>query len=203
MSDLLAHSRDSTPLTPEQGRQLRPTWITTQEQLNAEEQRNNAAAEQWAFGRKGRAILTLDFIKILHKRMFGEVWKWAGTWRAIDVIFGENERQGSHPAQIEIQVYSSLKDVEHWVQQTSGRISDEQIAVALHHRLTQIHSFANGNGRHARLMGDLLITQLGGQRFTWGRGNLREEGALGQSYMAALRAADDLDLGPLVAFARS
>ena len=203
MSDLFAHNPNSTPLTPEQRRQLRLTWITTQSQLNAEEQRNIAAADRWAFGRVRREILTIGFIKTLHKRMFGDVWKWAGVWRRVNVSFGTREREGSHPGQIEVDVYSLLGDVQYWIAQTPRTYPDDEIAVRLHHRLTQIHCFANGNGRHARLTADLLITQLGGHRFTWGRANLREESVAQQNYMTALRAADDHDLDPLVAFARS
>jgi hypothetical protein len=33
-------------------------------------------AEAWAFRRKPRDILTVDFIKRMHKRMFGNVWRW-------------------------------------------------------------------------------------------------------------------------------
>ncbi len=72
-----------------------------------------------------------------------------------------------------------------------------------HHRLVQIHPFPNGNGRHARLMADLLVMSLGKQRFSWGRANLRNAGAMRQTYIAALRAADRHDIGPLLAFARS
>jgi Fic family protein len=54
----------------------------------------------------------------------------------------------------------------------------DELAVRLHHRLTQIHGFPNGNGRHARMMANLLIEKLGGQAFTWGSGTIHETGAL-------------------------
>ena len=72
-----------------------------------------------------------------------------------------------------------------------------------HHRLVQIHPFPNGNGRHARLLADLLVMQLGEERFSWGSANLRNPGDLRSRYIAALHAADNHDIAPLLAFARS
>ena len=79
----------------------------------------------------------------------------------------------------------------------------DEIAVRFHHRLVQIHAFPNGNGRHARLMADLLVMKLGGERFSWGRESLRDPSEVRQRYIAALQSADNHDLGPLLAFARS
>jgi len=67
----------------------------------------------------------------------------------------------------------------------------------------QIHPFPNGNGRHSRLMADLLAMQLGHERFSWGRGSLRTAGAARARYVEALRAADDHDIAPLLVFARA
>lgn len=69
--------------------------------------------------------------------------------------------------------------------------------------LTQIHGFPNGNGRHARMMADLLIEKLGGQVFTWGSGTIYETGALRDAYVAALQAADNHDFQLLLDFVRS
>ena len=79
----------------------------------------------------------------------------------------------------------------------------DEIALRLHHRLTAIHPFPNGNGRHARLMADLLIERLGGQAFTWGGGSLTNIGELRKRYVAALKTADNHDVGPLLEFVRS
>ena len=79
----------------------------------------------------------------------------------------------------------------------------DEIAVRFHHRLVQIHAFPNGNGRHPRLMADLLVMSLGGERFSWGIANLQDAGDVRRRYIAALQAADNHDIGPLLAFARS
>jgi hypothetical protein len=59
--------------------------------------------------------------------------------------------------------------------------------------------FAQG---HARLMADLLVMQLGQKRFSWGRANLQQAGNVRRRYIDALHAADNHDIGPLLAFAR-
>ncbi|MGH9657115.1 MAG: mobile mystery protein B, partial [Bryobacteraceae bacterium] len=94
-----------------------------------------------------------------------------------------------------------LDDVKAWIE--LGSYPPDEIAVRFHHRLVQIHPFPNGNGRHARLMADLLVMKLGGERFSWGRKSLRDAGSMRQRYIAALQAADNYDNEPLLAFARS
>ena len=89
----------------------------------------------------------------------------------------------------------------YWVEHETH--APDETAVRLHHRLTAIHPFPNGNGRHARLMADLLIERLGGQGFTWGCASLAEVGESRKSYVAALKTADNHDVGPLLIFARS
>lgn len=80
MSDPLVDADDdaATPLTPEERHELIPSYITTRDQLNEVEQLGIAAADRWAFGRR-RKVLDEDFLYRLHKRMFGDVWKWAGA----------------------------------------------------------------------------------------------------------------------------
>jgi hypothetical protein len=44
---------------------------------------------------------------------------------------------------------------------------------------------------------------LGGERFTWERANLGQAGDVRRQYIETLLAADNLDYGPLLRFARS
>jgi Fic-DOC domain mobile mystery protein B len=94
-----------------------------------------------------------------------------------------------------------LNDVKAWIEYKS--YPPDEIAVRFHHRLVQIHPFPNGNGRHSRLIADLLIMGLGGERFSWGSANLQDAGDVRGRYIAVLKAADNHDIGPLLAFARS
>ena len=73
-----------------------------------------------------------------------------------------------------------------------------------HHRLVSIHLFSNGNGRHARMMADILLVSQGKQRFSWGRsGDLVKASVARQHYIQALRAADKMDYILLMNFVRA
>lgn len=194
MTDLFAQPDDATPLSPEEREGLLQTWITTRADLNEAEQANIDTAAAWLRRRRKLDILTEGFVFELHRRMLGEVWAWAGSTRRT----GKNI--GIDPLHISVQLGGLLRDARYWTEH--GSYPPDEIAVRLHHGLVAIHPFPNGNGRHARLMADLLIEELGGEPFTWGGGTLRDVGALRAGYIAALRAADNHDFAPLLAFAR-
>lgn len=196
MSDPLFDASDdaATPLSPEEQAQIIPTYITTRAQLNEAEQLNITEADLWAFTRK-RDVQSEASLKNLHQRMFRRVWKWAGTFRT-------SERNiGIEPYRIATELRMLLNDVDYWIEHRT--YPPDEIAVRFHHRLVSIHPFPNGNGRHARLAADLLAVTLGQERFTWGNANLVAPAAARAAYIRALRAADDHDIDPLLAFARS
>ena len=195
MTDLFQEPEDATPLEPDERDGLLQSWITTRADLNVAEQDNIDAGAAWAFRQRRRDNATVDFAMTLHKRMFGDVWNWAGTYR-------QTERNiGIDPARVAQEMAQLFDDVHYWVGHEI--YLPDEIAVRLHHRLVFIHPFPNGNGRHARMMADLLIRRLGGQPFTWGGGSLADIGELRKSYIAALREADGHNIEPLLAFARS
>jgi Fic-DOC domain mobile mystery protein B len=184
----------ATPLEAEEREQLIPTYITNRAELNEVEQIGIADADRWAFARKRGNVLDEDFLTALHRRMFGEVWRWAGTFRA-------SERNiGVDPLQIGVQLRQLVGDVRYWIEH--GTYSPDEIAARFHHKLVWIHPFPNGNGRHARLAADLLVVRLGGTRFTWGSVNLVVAAETRRRYVQALRAADRHDIAPLLAFVR-
>ena len=189
----------ATPLDPDEMEGLRLSHITNRAELDRWEQDNIIEAETWVF-RKTNAtkdtLLNVDFIRLLHKRMFRNVWTWAGEFRSseknIDV-----ECWSIGPT-----IKSLLDDVNFWIKQ-NVYLPDE-IGARFHHRLVTIHSFANGNGRHARLMADLLLVHLLKQpRFSWGSKDLIKAGDCRQCYIASLQAADQRNYAPLLKFVRS
>jgi Fic-DOC domain mobile mystery protein B len=185
----------ATPLTDEEKDGLIPSWVTFRHELNEVEQANIAKGALWASRQRRRDLLDESFLRDLHKRMLGDVWTWAGVYRL-------TERNIGVPAwKIRVELKILLDDTRLWVERTV--FDPDELAVRFHHRLVAIHPFPNGNGRHARLMADLLVMRLGGERFSWGRESLRDAGAMRQRYIAALQAADNHDTGPLLAFARS
>lgn len=196
MSDPLLDAEDdaATPITPDEREGLIPTYITLRRELNEAEQVGIEEADHWAFARK-RNALDERFLKSLHRRMFGQVWRWAGSYRTT----GRNI--GVDAYRIGMDLHQLLDDVRYWIEH--GTYAPDEIAVRFHHRLVAIHPFPNGNGRHARLVADLLAVQLGLPRFTWGRANLIEAKETRRAYVAALRAADGHDIARLLAFARS
>lgn len=198
MSDSLFHeAADATPLAPEEREGLRLSWITHRRDLNEAEQENIVKGAAWARRRRGtvKDLLADHFVLELHKRTLGEVWKWAGSYR-------QTERNlGIEYHRIPVEVRTLLDDVQFWVE--NDTFPPDEIAVRLHHRLVSIHPFANGNGRHSRLMADLIAEKLGRPSFTWGGASLADEGELRARYIAALKAADNHDIGLLLAFARS
>jgi Fic-DOC domain mobile mystery protein B len=195
VTDLLAADDHATPLTPAERQDLIPTYITTRSELNESEQKNIATADQWALGRR-HYIFRERFLKGLHRRMFNRVWRWAGKFRTTE------RNLGVKPHLIETELRKAIDDARYWVENKS--YPPDELAVRFHHRLVSVHPFPNGNGRWSRLMADILIKRLGGSRFTWGGGaDLRTAGKARESYIAALKAADNHDLEPLITFARS
>ena len=194
MSGLFDEPDDATPLTPEERDGLLQSWITYRAELNLAEQRNIEAGATSAYRWRGD-VLTDDFLRRLHARLFGEVWAWAGDYRLTE------RNIGIDPARIPGEVRMVMEDARYWIDNATWPL--DETAVRLHHRLVAIHPFPNGNGRTTRLMADLLAVRLGREPFSWGRASLTEIGDTRQRYIAALRTADNHDIGPLLAFARS
>lgn len=186
----------ATPLDPDESAGLLPEHIATREQLDEWEAENILEGQRWATGAaKRRDILDDAFLRELHWRMFGRTWKWAGTYRATE------KNIGVAPARIAEEVRQLLENTR---AQIAGEVAPiDEIAARFHHRLVWIHPFPNGNGRHARLLTDLLLAANGAEPFTWGRGDLEHAGEARERYLAALRAADARDFTPLLAFVRS
>jgi Fic-DOC domain mobile mystery protein B len=183
----------STPLTQEERDALIPSYVTRRAELNELEQIGVADADRWAFSR--RRGLDEEFLRRLHKRMFGAVWKWAGEFRTAERNIGVSAWETAS------QLRALIDDVRVQIDQHS--YAPDEIAVRFHNRLTRIHPFPNGNGRLARLAADLLAVQLGQERFTWGSGNLVTTAELRKRYIDAQHAADDEMIQPLLEFARS
>lgn len=185
----------ATPLDPDESAGLIPAHITTQGQLNEWELANIVEGERWAFSRKRSDLLSIQFAKRLHKQMFDNTWRWAGRFRKTE------KNLGIDPLQIAPELKKLFDDVAYQIEHKSYPL--DELAARFHHRLTCIHPFPNGNGRHARLMTDLLLKQNGSEPFSWGHGDLVNAGEVRDRYIAALRAADNRDYAPLLKFVRS
>jgi Fic-DOC domain mobile mystery protein B len=184
----------ATPLTAEEREGLIPSHVTLHRELNELEQQNILEADTWVFARKHNP-LRRAFLRSLHHRMFGKVWRWAGVYRS------SNKNIGVDREQIQIRLDEALDNVRYWIEHKT--FPPDEIAVRFHHELVFIHPFPNGNGRWSRLMADILAIRLGQPRFSWGRSSLRAADKTRQAYIEALKAADNHDFTALIAFARS
>jgi len=191
----LEYPQGATPLDPDEAQGLIPRHISTQGQLNEWEQQNILRAEEWVFSRQRGDVLTVEFIKRLHKRMFDKTWRWAGTFRRSDKNIGVDWRD------IEVQLGLLCLDVK--AQLETRSVPLDEAAARFHHRMTRIHPFANGNGRHARLVTDVFLVRNGADRFSWGSAGLGEAGDVRTRYIDTLRAADARDYSRLLQFVRS
>ena len=143
------YPQGATPLDRNEIEGLIPTHITTRGELDRWEQDNINEALAWVDSHKPKDILNEAFMKRLHKRMYGNVWKWAGTFRQSDKNIGVSWRM------IPNDLKHLCDDVRYWIENQT--FNDDEITARFHHRLVKIHLFPNGNGRHARLMADLLL----------------------------------------------
>lgn len=191
--DIFETDDNSTPLTEEEKQQLKAQWITTRSELNDLETKGIIEAEIWLLSNK-KEILNERFLKTLHKKMFGDIWTWAGTFRT-------SERNiGVAPYEIQPKLRILLDDVKFWIEKET--FSKKEIAVRFHHRLVQIHPFPNGNGRISRLMADLLMQKFENKKLNWGSENLTEISELRKQYINALREADNGNYSTLLDFVK-
>ncbi|MEO5907396.1 MAG: mobile mystery protein B [Saprospiraceae bacterium] len=191
-------SNDNTPLSEEERAGLRIQAIINHHQLNEHEQSNIEDAIQWLINKSFSAdkILSEKFIKELHKRMFGSVWKWAGHFRTSEKNIGVERHK------IPVHLRQLLGDVLFWIKDQT--FTPDEIAIRFKHQLVSIHCFPNGNGRHSRLIADIIIEKLFAQPvFTWGAMDLTYPGGARITYIQALKAADNGNYSLLLAFARS
>ena len=187
----------ATPVDPDEAAGLVPSHITTQADLNAWEQANILQAVRWIARQKKRALLTEGFVRDLHRRMFDQTWKWAGTFRQ------SNKNIGVDWTQVAVKLRNLLDNTRFQIDHKV--FEPDELVVRFHHQLVWVHAFPNGNGRHARLMADVLAQQLGRPRMTWGGADVElvSMGTVRDRYLKALREADQGQWSALIAFARS
>ena len=195
MADNLFEQPDNaTPVRPEEAASLRVP-VVDRRQLNEIEAANVADGRAWAL-RSRKDCFTDEYLAELHRRMFGSVWTWAGSYRTHEVNIGNTA-----PHEIAVAVRAALDDGRYWYEHES--YGPHELAIRLHHRLVEVHPFVNGNGRCTRLLADVVVRRLKAEPLTWGSASLIETGEARAAYIAALKAGDEHDLAPLVSFARS
>ena len=187
-----------TKLSEVESEGLKIATITLREELDIFEQQNIQEAIEWTIAKKldSDKLFSVDFTSQLHKRMYGKVWKWAGKFRQSEKNIGVTYYT------ISVELQTLLDDAKFWFKNET--FTPEVLALTFKHRLVSIHCFPNGNGRHSRLMADLIMEKLyDGRYFTWGGGSLIQEDQKRKNYITALKKADLGNLEELMVFART
>ena len=196
---LKLHYKDGqTPINEDEKEGLKIKSITTQFELDEFEQLNIEKAVEWTIhsNLKQERILTEKFIKDLHKKMYADVWKWAGNFRC------SNKNIGIKWTGISTELKQLLDDTNYWINHNT--YPPKEIAIRFKHRLVSIHCFPNGNGRHSRLMADIIIESIFNKDiFSWSASNMVKADNVRKTYILALRKADNGDINPLIEFAEN
>lgn len=190
------YNEGQTPLDENEKEGLKIKSITTQQELDEFEQLNIEKALEWTISAnlKTEKILSEKFIKDLHKKMYGDVWKWAGEFRKT------NKNIGIKWTQVAVELKYLIDDAKYWIENQT--YSQDEIAIRFKHRIVAIHCFPNGNGRHSRMMADIIIEFVFGKEvFSWQKSNMIKADETRKSYISALREADNGNINPLIKFA--
>lgn len=193
----LDYINGQTPLDEDEKEGLLIPTITTRGELDEFEQLNIQKAIEWTLKNKFNIekILTEEFAKNLHKKMFDEVWRWVGDFRTT------NKNIGVDKFIIGVELKKLIDDCEFWIK--NNTFSPDEISLRYSHRIVQIHLFPNGNGRHSRLIGDIMVNHVYNLPiFSWGSKDLIHKGNTRQLYLQALRNADQGSYSKLLEFAR-
>ena len=187
----------ATPLNTDEMEGLKYPHIETRGELDQLEQQNIQEGYNWLKRqRKFKDFISEAFVIELHIQLFGSVWSWAGSFRNSDKNIGIDHLY------IGVELRNLLEDARYWLEH--GTYNNEEFAARFHHRLVKIHPFPNGNGRHARIMTDVILEKvLGISPVNWGASGLDKDGEHRQRYIQALRAADNNDYQSLIEFVSS
>ncbi len=194
----LVYKDGQTPLTDEDKKGILIDTITTQGELDEFEQNNIAKAILWTIGKNVsmERLLTEEYLVQLHKKMFGEIWKWAGDYRTTETNIGVPSYM------VGIELKKLLDDAKYWIE--NEVYEPIELAIRFKHSLVSIHCFPNGNGRHSRLMADLIMEKLyDAKYFSWGGSNLTKADELRKQYISALKQADNGNMKDLISFAQT
>jgi len=196
----LEYSAGQTPIDANESDGLKIKTITTQSELNEFEQLNIERALHWTLKKRFTAeqLLSEKFILSLHKKMYGDVWKWAGKFRTTE------KNLGIPFPLIGIELRKLIDDT--LFQINNNSFPSDEIAIRFKHRIVSIHCFPNGNGRHSRLMADLIVEKLfHDPSFSWGHSHSQHASneEVRSAYLTALKEADRNNYPPLIEFARS
>jgi len=174
----------ATPIDDASG--LIPEGILTYADLNSAEAENILKAMDLHLKRRRspmKSWLTEEYIRKVHRDMFKDVWEWAGTYRKSGTNLGVPVHS------IYEEIAKLCQDLAYWTDSKNTMAVIER-AVRIHHRLSYIHPFQNGNGRLARMISDIYLHSHHHPLPLWPESNLLDDGKIRKDYLHAIREAD-------------
>lgn len=184
---------DATPLDDISGLKLDTSKPYTMDEIYLYEAKNITKATLKYLSLvpdKKLAPFSFEWLLLLHKEMFGEVWEWAGKLRQVELSIGVKAYL------VSTEIKKLVDDLEFWEQNKSFDVIET--ASRIHHRAVQIHPFLNGNGRWSRMLANIYLKQNGLQPTKWNENLLSKENLDRDDYIKALKKADDGDYRDLI-----
>jgi Fic-DOC domain mobile mystery protein B len=183
----------ATPLDHDQIIGIRLNHLTTMGELDEVEDLNIQKGLEWLERQKKENYLSTEFLCLLHKKLFGDVWKWAGKFRSSEVNISRHRSYDVGP-----QLLNLFEDARLWID--NGKMSWDEIAAEMHHRLVSIHPFPNGNGRTTRIFTEYVLKRNGRPVPSWMASLAHEPQLRRKTYIKALQSADKGDYSALIKF---
>lgn len=96
------------------------------------------------------ALLRDHFVRDLHARLYGDIWRWAGLFRQREMNIGVA------PDYVAVELRGALDTIRYRWEHTNDWTARE-VGIAAHAETVRIHPFSDGNGRTTRLLADLVF----------------------------------------------
>lgn len=196
MGLIFEYIEGQTPIDEDEKNDLKVRGLTLKSELDELEQVNIEESIKWSLKLtlSIEEIICEQFVKELHQKMYGKVWKWAGKFRST------NKNIGVDKYSIGIELRQLCDDFNYW--HSHDIYLPKERAIRFKHRIVQIHCFPNGNGRHSRLIADIIMSKIYKEDFFHWRGtrNLTEASDIRSDYLFALREADKGNFEHLMQF---
>ena len=153
MKDFLFKDRGGqTPLPPELQKGLISKNVQTIGELDEYEEQNIAEGMVWLEDSNANS-LNYSFWLRLHKKLFGNVWNWAGEIRSHDL----GNADFLYPEKVRPALMQLIGDAEYWFK--NDTYPKKETIARIHEKLLTIHPFANGNGRWSRILTEYICKQ--------------------------------------------
>lgn len=171
-----------TPLPPELQKGLKLKHIQNMGELDEFEEKNIAEGLVW-LKKNNENYRQYNFWEKLHKKLFGNVWSWAGKLR-------DHELDNPYfllPHHIRPALKTLEDDFEYWLKKRE--ISFNEIAARFHERIETIHPFPNGNGRFGRILVEHFCLKEKAEVPKWGMAIKNDPKLRREKYIDALDEA--------------